>query len=495
MYKGTIEDVIRKMYQTEKKLDAVNPVAVKKKFDDRKDKDIDNDGDTDASDKFLHKKRKAVTKAVKKDAESNGSKDSVEVNTTMQHERTLTDKEKDKRNDVAKAIAKDDPNMPMDQKMAIATSVAKKTKGEDSSGVDHSASTDTVKVMKPGTYDKKGQHKKEEVEERFTPAHIKMAHGIANHPKYKGGDHTGAMKAIEKIKKGLSMHPTVQKHLKKANEDIIRRQDAKVVKVKGPDGRVMFKKMKPVVKVDDPRDHAMKSEETITEAEMNYKVSIEDLPDFFVSAKNPGEVKIKMRKMLKKPDMLNNVQRVPDAAMRKHFRLKAQGKDEIEQEEQIQPQGEQIVSEQKEKEIEMSPLVKAVSETLSRKSYNLFRPEKKAEEKVEQPIQENKVDEKTKANRSPDKDPGEKSTVKQGASDLHMCAKNVMHEKFGKGECLHAMHSDPDENGHVSHYDIMFDHGIEKDVAITECQIIKEMHHSHKGKEATKKLKKLEKDK
>ena len=44
------------------------------------------------------------------------------------------------------------------------------------------------------------------------------------------------------------------------NEDIIRRGDAKVVKVKGPDGRPMFKKMKPVVKVDDPRDHAMRSE-------------------------------------------------------------------------------------------------------------------------------------------------------------------------------------------------------------------------------------------
>ena len=34
MYKGTVEDVIRKMYQTEKKLDAVNPVAVKKDFKD-----------------------------------------------------------------------------------------------------------------------------------------------------------------------------------------------------------------------------------------------------------------------------------------------------------------------------------------------------------------------------------------------------------------------------------------------------------------------------
>ena len=47
----------------EKKLDKVNPDAVKKKFDDRKDKDIDNDGDVDSSDKFLHKRRKAISKA------------------------------------------------------------------------------------------------------------------------------------------------------------------------------------------------------------------------------------------------------------------------------------------------------------------------------------------------------------------------------------------------------------------------------------------------
>jgi len=46
-------------------LDAVQPKAVKKKFKDRKDKDIDNDGDTDSSDKYLHKRRKAVSKAMK----------------------------------------------------------------------------------------------------------------------------------------------------------------------------------------------------------------------------------------------------------------------------------------------------------------------------------------------------------------------------------------------------------------------------------------------
>jgi len=46
-------------------MDPVNKDAVKKKFDDRKDKDIDNDGDVDSSDKFLHKRRKAISKAVK----------------------------------------------------------------------------------------------------------------------------------------------------------------------------------------------------------------------------------------------------------------------------------------------------------------------------------------------------------------------------------------------------------------------------------------------
>ena len=48
-------------------LDAVQPKAVKKKFKDRKDKDIDNDGDVDSSDKYLHKRRKAISKAVAKE--------------------------------------------------------------------------------------------------------------------------------------------------------------------------------------------------------------------------------------------------------------------------------------------------------------------------------------------------------------------------------------------------------------------------------------------
>ena len=70
-----LEDTVKQVLETNKNdksddgegLDAVQPKAVKKKFKDRKDKDIDNDGDTDDSDKFLHKKRKAISKAVAAD--------------------------------------------------------------------------------------------------------------------------------------------------------------------------------------------------------------------------------------------------------------------------------------------------------------------------------------------------------------------------------------------------------------------------------------------
>ena len=62
--KDSLEEAIKATVKNEK-IDAVNKTAVKKKFDDRKDKDIDNDGDVDSSDKYLHKRRKAISKAIK----------------------------------------------------------------------------------------------------------------------------------------------------------------------------------------------------------------------------------------------------------------------------------------------------------------------------------------------------------------------------------------------------------------------------------------------
>ena len=62
-----IGHVLNRYYDIDEALDKVNPSKVEPEddFKDREDKDIDNDGDTDDSDEYLHKKRQAISKAVK----------------------------------------------------------------------------------------------------------------------------------------------------------------------------------------------------------------------------------------------------------------------------------------------------------------------------------------------------------------------------------------------------------------------------------------------
>ena len=63
--------------------------------------------------------------------------------------------------------------------------------------------------------------KADELEEaKFSPKEIKMAIGVASDKRYAGGNMTGAVKAIDKIKKGLSGHPQVAAVLKRQNENI-----------------------------------------------------------------------------------------------------------------------------------------------------------------------------------------------------------------------------------------------------------------------------------
>lgn len=56
-------------------------------------------------------------------------------------------------------------------------------------------------------------------EKDFSDKEIKMAYGILNDPRYKGGNQTGAIKAIEGIKAGLSEHPGVKKAIYKTQNE------------------------------------------------------------------------------------------------------------------------------------------------------------------------------------------------------------------------------------------------------------------------------------
>ena len=90
----------------------------------------------------------------------------------------------------------------------------------------------------------------------------------------------------------------------------------------------------------------------------------------------------------------------------------------------------------------------------------------------------------------PHKHPHEEGEVEEkledspnDANSQHLCAKNVVHEEWGNGECVPTMHAEPDEEGNIDWYDVMFEHGLEKGVVINELKVThSEMHHNHNKK-------------
>ena len=92
----------------------------------------------------------------------------------------------------------------------------------------------------------------------FTDKQIKMAYGVLNDPRYKGGNYSGAVEVINKIAPGLADHPSVAKALQRTNESVcsecnkprfvampesIQKQYSTVneEKQKGVDGKVCWK--------------------------------------------------------------------------------------------------------------------------------------------------------------------------------------------------------------------------------------------------------------
>ena len=78
--KGSLESSILGIWneaakKQQEKLDPVNKADLAKDFQGRSDKDIDNDGDVDSTDKYLHKRRKAITKNIKKENYEVGTKE------------------------------------------------------------------------------------------------------------------------------------------------------------------------------------------------------------------------------------------------------------------------------------------------------------------------------------------------------------------------------------------------------------------------------------
>ena len=78
------------------------------------------------------------------------------------------------------------------------------------------------------------------------------------------------------------------------------------------------------------------------------------------------------------------------------------------------------------------------------------------------------------------------------ANKQHLCAKNVVHEEWGEGQTVSTMHDNPDEEGNIAWYDVMFEHGVEKGVSINELKVTKSEAHMHASYNSNKKKKKQE---
>lgn len=217
-YIDSISKAWQEVYE-KKTLDPVDHDELKGKHKDREDGDIDNDGDTDSSDKYLHKKRKAISKAIKKEEVDESSCGSVNASKKIRKE--------------------DDDEMETDEPMAKDGMKKCKECGGSSENHDEECSKYAASEKSKASATKEAVRHEvhgygEIITETDNGYDILFAHGVEfNVPaeqfegvssaiktaKKMSGNMTGAYKKINKSKPGLADNPRVKKALNKANEE------------------------------------------------------------------------------------------------------------------------------------------------------------------------------------------------------------------------------------------------------------------------------------
>jgi hypothetical protein len=92
---------------------------------------------------------------------------------------------------------------------------------------------------------------------------------------------------------------------------------------------------------------------------------------------------------------------------------------------------------------------------------------------------------------------GSTKTMLKAGKGKHDCASKVEHAEWGVGSCIREQHAAPDAEGNIAWYDVMFEHGLEKQVSTDDLDIlISEMHEDHdhhNGEELDEKVSSLKK--
>ena len=144
-------------------------------------------------------------------------------------------------------------------------------------------------------------------------------------------------KTAKEIGKLMGVDPkTIQKLMSAydaKNESLeLDEKEKSVRQLINPTKEVMVVKKNKVVVIDKKdQDKYMKQGWTLAEEvaleEARWKVKIEGLPPIYMDSKSAGEVRVQLRKLIKKPDMIQDIERVTDAEVNKALRNKISGKE------------------------------------------------------------------------------------------------------------------------------------------------------------------------
>jgi hypothetical protein len=278
-----VVDSISKAWQEvyeKKTLDPVNDKENDKKFKNRTDKDIDNDGDVDSSDEYLHKRRKATDDAIdggKKPAK-NEEVDESSCGSVNASKKKM--KEDDDEMDNDEPMAKDG------MKKCAECGGSTENHDEECSKYASSEKSKASATQEAVRHEVHGYG--EIITETDNGYDILFAHGVEfdvpaeqcesirramDIAKKSGGAMTPAVKKMDKIKKGVSDNPRVSKALRKANEE----DEVEEARNGGDDDpcwdthKKVGTKMKGGKRVNDcvPKNESVVTEGTVAEMELD----------------------------------------------------------------------------------------------------------------------------------------------------------------------------------------------------------------------------------
>jgi hypothetical protein len=276
-----VVDSISKAWQEvyeKKTLDPVNDKENDKKFKNRTDKDIDNDGDVDSSDEYLHKRRKATDDAIdggKKPAK-NEEVDESSCGSVNASKKKMKEDEMDN----------DEPMAKDGMKKCAECGGSTENHDEECSKYASSEKSKASATQEAVRHEVHGYG--EIITETDNGYDILFAHGVEfdvpaeqcesirramDIAKKSGGAMTPAVKKMDKIKKGVSDNPRVSKALRKANEE----DEVEEARNGGDDDpcwdthKKVGTKMKGGKRVNDcvPKNESVVTEGTVAEMELD----------------------------------------------------------------------------------------------------------------------------------------------------------------------------------------------------------------------------------